>query len=137
MVLIGAGQGASLSPLTSAGIVRVRPADAGAASGMVNVAHQVGGSLGLGVLVTVFASANAQHLAGDAAFAHQVSVALTAGAVMLSAAFALVVAVVGTTLLLPSRPDRAHPRSGDRSEQLGDRRLNVRSGGPVGFSPLT
>jgi hypothetical protein len=72
---------------------------------MVNVAHQVGGSLGLGVLVTVFASANAQHLAGDAAFAHQVSVALTAGAVMLSAAFALVVAVVGTTLLLPSRPD--------------------------------
>jgi hypothetical protein len=30
MVLIGAGQGVSLSPLTAAGVIRVRPTDAGA-----------------------------------------------------------------------------------------------------------
>ncbi|HMC08867.1 MAG TPA: MFS transporter, partial [Actinomycetota bacterium] len=56
MVLIGVGQGAALSPLTASGIIRVAPEDAGAASGLVNVAHQLGGSLGLGILVTIFAS---------------------------------------------------------------------------------
>ena len=49
MVLIGAGQGAALGPLTAAGIAGVQPHDAGAASGVVNTAHQLGGSLGLGV----------------------------------------------------------------------------------------
>jgi predicted MFS family arabinose efflux permease len=48
MILIGIGQGASLGPLTAAGIAGVAPKDAGAASGLVNVAHQLGGSLGLG-----------------------------------------------------------------------------------------
>lgn len=57
MILIGAGQGATLSPLTAAGIAGVAGEDAGAASGLVNVAHQLGGSLGLGILVTVFAAA--------------------------------------------------------------------------------
>jgi hypothetical protein len=57
VILIGAGQGATLSPLTAAGIAGVAGEDAGAASGLVNVAHQLGGSLGLGILVTVFAAA--------------------------------------------------------------------------------
>ena len=50
-----------------------RPGDAGAASGLLNVAQQLGGSLGLGILITVFASASrdaAQHpLAGASAHA--------------------------------------------------------------------
>ena len=45
MVLIGAGQGSSLSPLTVAGVAGVAEEDAGAASGLVNVAHQVAASL--------------------------------------------------------------------------------------------
>jgi EmrB/QacA subfamily drug resistance transporter len=56
MVLIGAGQGMALSPLTAFGIAGVAPRDAGAASGVVNVAHQLGNSLGLAILVAVAAA---------------------------------------------------------------------------------
>ena len=59
MVLIGLGQGWVLAPLTMAGVANVESRDAGAASGLVNVAHQLGASLGLAVLVVVFASATA------------------------------------------------------------------------------
>ena len=65
MVLIGIGQGASLAPLTASGIIGVTKEDAGAASGLVNVAHQLGGSLGLGILVTVFAAAGSITLSAN------------------------------------------------------------------------
>jgi len=92
MILIGLGQGLCLAPLTAAGIVGVNAEDAGAASGMVNVAHQLGGSLGLAVLVTVAAVAG--HATADARelLAHRVAVSFAAGALMLAAA--AVVAVV-------------------------------------------
>lgn len=57
MVLVGLGNGAALGPLTISGVTGVSKQDAGAASGVVNVAHQIGGTLGLSVLVVVFASA--------------------------------------------------------------------------------
>jgi hypothetical protein len=63
MVLIGIGHGGALAPLTSAG---VDAEDVGAASGLVNVAHRLGGCLGLGVLVTVFAADRARATAGTA-----------------------------------------------------------------------
>ena len=47
MVLIGAGQGLAFAPLTNAGIAGVAPTDAGAASGLLNTAHQLGMALGL------------------------------------------------------------------------------------------
>jgi hypothetical protein len=92
MILIGLGQGLCLAPLTAAGIVGVNAEDAGAASGMVNVAHQLGGSLGLAVLVTLAAVAG--HATADARelLAHRVAVSFAAGALMLAAA--AVVAVV-------------------------------------------
>jgi hypothetical protein len=102
MVLIGAGQGASLSPLTAAGIARVAPADAGAASGLTNVAHQIGGSLGLGILVTVFAAATTDGLDARTLLAHQVGVALTAGTAMLALALVIVLALI-------VRPGRTAP----------------------------
>ncbi|KRN02301.1 drug H(+) antiporter [Levilactobacillus senmaizukei DSM 21775 = NBRC 103853] len=52
MMIIGIGQGLSLSPFTAAGVAHTQGADAGAASGVVNVMHQIGGSVGLSVLVT-------------------------------------------------------------------------------------
>ncbi|HEV7752652.1 MAG TPA: MFS transporter [Baekduia sp.] len=64
LVLLGAGMGVAFTPLTAAGIAGVSGTDAGAASGLVNVAHQLGGSLGLAILVTVFASAE-RGAAGD------------------------------------------------------------------------
>jgi hypothetical protein len=55
MVLIGAGEGGVLGPLTAAGLEGIDAADAGAASDITDVAHQLGGSLGLGPWLPVAA----------------------------------------------------------------------------------
>jgi EmrB/QacA subfamily drug resistance transporter len=99
MVVLGLGMGCAFAPLTSAGLSGVAAADAGAASGLVNVAHQLGGSLGLGMLVTVFASvehpeADASALAARNDLAHAVSTSLTGSAVLLALALAVVVATI-------------------------------------------
>ncbi len=105
MVLLGIGIGAALTPLTSAGIAGVAPEDAGAAAGLVNVAQQLGGSLGLGILVSVFAGASrttAQHVPGSASprveaqrlFAHAVATSLTGSAIFLAIAFVVVTLVM-------------------------------------------
>ncbi len=57
MVLIGAGMGVVFVPLTTASLAGVRPQDSGAASSMVNVTQQLGGTIGLAVLVAVFGTA--------------------------------------------------------------------------------
>ncbi|WP_410611250.1 MFS transporter [Amycolatopsis sp. lyj-109] len=93
MLLIGAGQGLAFAPLTSAGIARVPPEDAGAASGLVNTAHQLGMALGLGILVTVSVHAGAGSLDGAAAATAHVGAALTGSSVLLVLAL-LVVAIV-------------------------------------------
>jgi EmrB/QacA subfamily drug resistance transporter len=93
MVLIGAGQGMALGPLTAFGIAGVAPQDAGAASGVVNVAHQLGNSLGLAVLVAV-AAAGAGRLQGAALLAHRVTAALTTSAAWLALALLLVWALI-------------------------------------------
>jgi EmrB/QacA subfamily drug resistance transporter len=97
MILIGIGQGGTLGPLTAAGIAGVPPQDAGAASGLVNAAHQLGGSLGLGILVTVFAAAAAT---GDVSGGtqHQIGAALEVASAMLALALILV------ALLIPPKP---------------------------------
>jgi len=90
-VRVGAGQGLAFAPLTNAGIAGVAPADAGAASGLVNTAHQLGTALGLAVLSAVALRAGAGASGADAVAEH-VSAALTGSSVLL--AFALVVALV-------------------------------------------
>jgi EmrB/QacA subfamily drug resistance transporter len=67
MLLLGAGMGVVFVPLTMASLAGVRPEDSGAASSMVNVTQQVGGSLGLAILVTVYASATGGVTGGAAA----------------------------------------------------------------------
>jgi EmrB/QacA subfamily drug resistance transporter len=100
MILIGIGQGGTLGPLTVAGIAGVAGKDAGAASGVVNAAHQLGGSLGLAVLVVVFAAASGAVESRDA-MAQGVAAAFGAGTAML--ALALLIAIV---FVLP-RPARS------------------------------
>ena len=74
LVLLGTGSGTALVPLTQAGLADVDPADAGAASGLVNVTQQVGAALGLAVLVTVLSAAagHAQLKAGAGVPTHLV-----------------------------------------------------------------
>jgi EmrB/QacA subfamily drug resistance transporter len=84
MAVVGLGNGLSLGPLTVAGVSGVADHDQGAASGVVNVFHQLGGSLGLGLLVVVFASSNAQGLTAVQLLSHRISMALTGAGIMLS-----------------------------------------------------
>ncbi|MEJ1310988.1 MFS transporter [Latilactobacillus sakei] len=56
MILMGIGQGLTLSPLTVAGVANTLPADAGATSGVVNMVHQIGGSIGMSFIVAVSAT---------------------------------------------------------------------------------
>lgn len=57
LVLLGLGMGLAFAPLTSVAMLGVPTAEAGAASGLVNAAHQLGGSLGLAGMVSVYAAA--------------------------------------------------------------------------------
>jgi EmrB/QacA subfamily drug resistance transporter len=90
MIVFGIGQGLGLSTLTTAGMAGVEPQDAAVAGGLVNVAHHLGGALGLGILVTVFDAAGGA-AGGSVLLAGQVSAALTA-----ACAF-LILALVVTT----------------------------------------
>lgn len=82
MLLIGLGNGAALAPLTVAGVRGVLPQDAGAASGLVNAAHQLGGTLGLALLVTVFAAAMHGAPASGAVLAQGIHAGLWGAALM-------------------------------------------------------
>jgi hypothetical protein len=90
MILIGMGQGGTLGPLTVAGVSGVAAEDAGAASGLVNVAHWLGGSLCLGMLVVVFATAGVPTPNAAEQLAHKVSMVLSGSVVLLLLALIVV-----------------------------------------------
>ncbi|MDO3526220.1 MFS transporter [Ralstonia pseudosolanacearum] len=106
MLLIGLGQGLLLAPLTAAGVAGVAREDAGAASGMVNVAHQLGGALGLGLLVLVFASVAPPTAQDSAALAHRISAVMDVGALLLG----LAMLVSWAFIVLPSRAAQSQPQ---------------------------
>ena len=117
MLLLGAGMGVAFVPLTMASLAGVRSEDSGAASSMVNVTQQVGGSLGLAILVTAFSTSvrnsarHAQALAGSLAHAHQqVIVHGMASAFTLSAVF-YVLALVIVLLVIRDRPGQPHAQT--------------------------
>jgi hypothetical protein len=92
MVFIGVGQGPTFAPMTGFGIADVGAGDAGAASGLLNTAHQLGMALGLGILVTLAAHAGTDQVAA------RVGAALTGSSILL--ALGVVAAQVTT---IPSR----------------------------------
>ncbi|MFC8078307.1 MFS transporter [Streptomyces sp. NPDC057307] len=58
MVIFGFGMGLNFVTLTLTAVSGVAQHEAGAASGLLNASQQVGGSLGLSILVTVFGTAS-------------------------------------------------------------------------------
>jgi EmrB/QacA subfamily drug resistance transporter len=117
MVLFGIGMGVVFVPLTSVSLMGVRPEDSGAASSMVNVMQQVGGSLGLAVLVAVFGTASRNALAHPVAGLSAMAFQHRALAHGMSAAFGLaaifdVVVLVLIVALLRSRPPTVAPAAG-------------------------
>jgi predicted MFS family arabinose efflux permease len=58
MLIFSLGMGMQFVSLTLMAVSRVAPHESGAASGLLNTTQQVGGSLGLSILVTVFGTAS-------------------------------------------------------------------------------
>ncbi|OPH47833.1 MFS transporter [Paenibacillus ferrarius] len=91
LIVIGIGSGMVILPFTSFGLSGVDSRDSGAASGLINVAHQTGCSMGIAVLVTVFEAANgsADSTSGQH-FAHAISVSIMGSAVFIAASLVVV-----------------------------------------------
>ena len=123
MVLLGAGMGTVFVPLTAASLAGVRPEDSGAASSMVNVMQQVGGALGLAVLVAVFGTSSrdaARHPlpgATPALQAHHVLAHGMASAFLLAAILDAVALIVVVTLIRARPPVTAPPRTAEAAEE--------------------
>ena len=125
MLLFGLGMGLLFVPLTVVAVSGVAPHEAGAASSLLNVTQQVGGSLGLSILVTVFGTASrneAVHQVADflntapagllaqfrqtgqlpAAWAHQVLAHGISTAFQLAVAFAALALTVALVVIRPT-----------------------------------
>jgi EmrB/QacA subfamily drug resistance transporter len=124
MLLLGGGMGVVFVPLTLASLAGVRPQDSGAASSMVNVAQQVGGSLGLAILVTAYSTATRN--AARHPLAHVTALAQQHHAVVhgMSSAFTLAVVfdILAFLIVLAIIRDRARPPA-DPASQPADSAL--------------
>src|SRR6478735_7653397 len=96
-VLNGIGFALCFIPVTIAGLAGVAPAQAGAASGLLNTSRQVGGAVGLAAVNTIAAGSVAE---GTVGLAHGFRISL-----LVLAGMALLGAVLSWTLLAPS-PER-------------------------------
>ena len=98
LIVMSVGMAAVFVPTSSTALVGVEEHDAGIASAVLNTSQQVGGSLGLALLNTFYASAVTGYLTDNpgsspgAAFVHGYHVAFIGGAVLLGVA--LLVALV-------------------------------------------
>ncbi|MDX3241016.1 MFS transporter [Streptomyces sp. ME18-1-4] len=95
LLLLGVGVGLALMPLNATILAKIRPQEAGAASGLLQTLQWLGGTLGLSVLVTVYGTATrrasgtpAEILTHGAAHAFGAA-ALIALAALLTAVFAI------------------------------------------------
>ncbi len=105
LLLFGFGVGLIFVPNTSRALAGVLPEDAGAASGLLNVLQQVGGALGLSILVTVFGHASRAATSSGSAL-QQARHALATGigtAFVASAVFATLTLIVVLVSFAPSR----------------------------------
>ena len=114
-LLVGVGLGLAFVPVTIAAVSGTRPDEAGLASGLINTAQQIGGALGLAVLVAV---ANGRTSDVFASGVRDPRVALTEGfqdAFLVGAGFALLAALLAATLI-SSRASREHAEAARRGE---------------------
>jgi MFS family permease len=110
MLLLGVGAGMAFNPVLLAAMSDVEPKDSGLASGIVNTAFMMGGSLGLAVLASLAAARTNNWLAQGASTPE----ALTAGyslAFLVGAACAGAAAMLGLLL-------RERPHGGDEAATL-------------------
>jgi EmrB/QacA subfamily drug resistance transporter len=104
LVLFGFGAGMLFIPNTGRALAGVQPEDAGAASGMLNVLQQVGGALGLGILVTIFGTASRNSDAASRIPAERIREILTDGVHAAFIGSAIYAALTLTVIVLGVRP---------------------------------
>ncbi|HXD66134.1 MAG TPA: MFS transporter [Solirubrobacteraceae bacterium] len=112
-VLTAMGIGFSIVPSTIAATQTAEPGRAGLASGLVNTSRQVGGGLGLAVLISI-ATLYTSHLIGAQ---HPVDQALTDGfrvAYLIGAGLCAVAAILTFALVPRLQADLLHPAAGRR-----------------------
>jgi len=104
-VIIGAGMSVMVVPAVAAATIGIEHHMAGVASGLVNMARQVGGAIGLAVLVTVAASAaHGSGLSSGAGVVHGYRIAF-----VISAAVSLASAIIAAFLPARTKPAPARP----------------------------
>ena len=89
LFIIGIGNGLTLSPLTNLGVEGVSHKNTGSASGLVNTSHQIGGAIGLAIMMTL--SDKTQNLTES----YQIS--------MLCALFFIILAFIETFIIFPNK----------------------------------
>ena len=98
MILLGIGAGVAFNPVLMAAMSEVPHTESGLASGIVNTAFMMGGSLGLAVLASV-ASARTASLAGAGASHLSALAGGYQAAFLLGGCFALLAALTGGVLI--------------------------------------
>ncbi|MCG5433986.1 MFS transporter [Mycobacterium sp. MYCO198283] len=84
LMLLGVGIGAIIAPAMNAGTTGIESRDAGIASATMNVAQQLGGSMGTALLNSIAASALARHAAGTDGVIHSYTVAFWGASAILA-----------------------------------------------------
>lgn len=115
LVVMGAGMGLIVAPLTDAVLSEVPREHAGSASGLINTVQQMGNALGLGLVSVVFFGVIGDRLTPDQvgpAFAHAFRHALVWVAAVLGVIFVLMSA-------LPKRPAQHVEGGGEDAEPAG------------------
>ncbi|HTX01242.1 MAG TPA: MFS transporter, partial [Acidimicrobiales bacterium] len=131
LVLLGVGVGTSLVSMTSASLHDVPPADAGAASGLVNVTQQIGAAVGLAALVTVFGAVthHAQLVTASGTVAPHARALLVHGLDVAFAVAALLALVALATVVLGIRgPRRPAARRADVQPEQAELRPALEAG---------
>jgi EmrB/QacA subfamily drug resistance transporter len=106
-LVISLGMAFNFVPISIAAVAGVKPSEAGLASGLINTSQQIGGALGIALLVTVAAGHTDDSLAAGA----QLPAALTDGfrAAFWAGAIVAAAGVVLTAVLLPRKDVEAVP----------------------------
>jgi len=98
MVLLGVAAGISFNPLLLAAMNDVKPTDSGLASGVVNTAFMMGGSLGLAVIASLAAGRTKSLIAAGADMPHALNGGYHA-AFVLGAVFSVISALLGAAFI--------------------------------------
>jgi EmrB/QacA subfamily drug resistance transporter len=131
LLLIGFGGGLSFTPLSLAVLSGVRPEETGAASGLLQTMQQVGGSVGIAVLVARFGAASRS---AEGADPHQVMADAIGSAFVVGSLIAilgLLVAILVITVSPPSPDTCASRPLPNLRERPGERQVEGAGCGAV------